>query len=102
MKSRRRPYLKRMGAGDSAFVTNKRMPDKVSHVQQGILCRKGRSMMPAPMRTAICPHWGYFTVDDIYTGAHKGQRRFVINTLVGDVILVQPDAYAQVAFRVST
>ena len=94
-------YLKRMGAADFAFVTNSRMPDKVAHVQQGILCRKGRSMMPAPMRTAVCPHWGYFTIDDIYSGALKGQRRFVINTLVGDVILVQPDAYAQVAFRVS-
>ena len=91
-------YLKRMG---DSFVTNSRMPDTATNVQQGILCRKGRSMMPTPMRTAVCPHWGYFTVDDIYTGALKGQRRFVINTLVGDVILVQPSAYAQVAFRVS-
>ena len=58
-------------------------------------------MMPVPTRTAVCPHWGYFTIDDIYSGALKGQRRFVINTLVGDVIFVQPSAYAQVAFRVS-
>ena len=91
-------YLKRMG---DSFVTNSRMPDTATNVQQGILCRKGRSMMPTPMRTAVCPHWGYFTIDDIFTGALKGQRRFVINTLVGDVILVQPSAYAQVAFRVS-
>ena len=91
-------YLKRMGAG---FETNSRMPAVDTHIQQGILCRKGRSMMPVPTRTAVCPHWGYFTIDDIYTGALKGQRRFVINTLVGDVILVQPSAYAQVAFRVS-
>ena len=92
-------YLKRMG---DSFFTNSRMPDKVNHIQQGILCRKGRSMMPAPMRTAVCPHWGYFSIDDIYTGASKGERVFTINTLVGDVILTQPDAYAQVAFRVST
>ena len=91
-------YLKRMGAG---FETNKRMPDKTTHIQEGILTRRGRRTMPTPMRTAVCPHWGYFTVDDIYTGALKGQRRFVINTLVGDVFLVQPDAYAQVRFRVS-
>ena len=91
-------YLKRMG---DSFVTNSRMPASATNIQQGILCRKGRSMMPTPMRTAVCPHWGYFTIDDIYTGALKGQRRFVINTLVGDVILVQPSAYAQVAFRVS-
>ena len=91
-------YLKRMG---DSFVTNSRMPASATNIQQGILCRKGRSMMPTPMRTAVCPHWGYFTIDDIYTGALKGQRRFVINTLVGDVILVQPSAYAQVAFRTS-
>ena len=54
------------------------------------------------MMTAVVPHWGYLSVDDIYTGAAKGSRRFVISVLVGDVILVQPDAYSQVAFRVST
>ena len=69
--------------------------------QQAILYRKGRSMMPNPMRTAVCPHWGYFTVSDQYTGARAGQRRFVINTLVGDLIVVQPDAYAQVSFQLA-
>ena len=95
-------YLKRMGAGDAAFFTNKRMPVKASHIQKGIACLKGRSMMPSPMRTAVCPSWGFFSVDDIVTGAAKGERVFTINTLIGDVILTQPDAYAEVAFRVST
>ena len=95
-------YLKRMGAGDAAFFTNKRMPAKANHIQKGIACLKGRSVTPSPMRTAVCPSWGFFSVDDIYTGAAKGERVFVINTLVGDVILTQPDAYAEVAFRVST
>ena len=86
--------------------TNKRMPDPatfatVDDVQQAILCRKGRSMMPSPMRTAVVPHWGYFSVDDIYSGALKGQRRFVINTLVGDLIIVQAGAYEQIAYRVA-
>lgn len=93
-------------ANTGGWWTNKRMPDaatfmSVDDVQQAILYRMGRSQMPAPMRTAVCPHWGYFTIDDIYTGARKGQRRFVINTLVGDVILVQPDAYAQLAFQLA-
>ena len=88
-------YLKRMGAG---FWTNKRMPDKAAHIAQGIQCRKGRT----GMRTAVCPHWGYIGIDDIYSGARKGERYFTVSVLVGDVILVQPDAYAQVAFRVST
>ena len=34
--------------------------------------------------------------------ARKGERYFTASVLVGDVILVQPDAYSQVAFRVST
>ena len=96
-------YAKMHTAG---WWCNSRMPNPatfmtVDNVQQAILCRKGRSMMPAPVRTAVCPHWGYFTIDDIYTGARKGQRRFVINTMIGDLILVQPDAYEQVAFRLS-
>ena len=28
-------------------------------------------------------------------------RRYVVSALVGDVILVQPDAYEQIAFRVA-
>ena len=87
-------YLRR--AGD-AFWTNKRMPDTANHIAPGILCRKGRP----GMRMAVAPHWGYVGIDDIYTGARKGERYFTISVLVGDVILVQPDAFAQVAFRVS-
>ena len=85
----------------AGWWTNKRMPATATNVQAAILCRKGRRTMPSPMRMAVCPQWGYFTIDDVYTGAIKGQRRFVINTLVGDLILVQPGAYAEVAFRVS-
>ena len=87
-------YLKRAGAD---FWTNKRMPPKDSHIAKGILCRKGRP----GMRTAVCPHWGTVAIDDIYSGALKGERYFTVSVLIGDVILVQPDAYAEVAFRVS-
>ena len=83
--------------GDSAWA-NKRMPDTVSNVAQGIVCLKGRP----GMRTAVCPHWDYIGIDDIYSGSAKGERYYTISVLVGDVILVQPDAYKQVAFRVST
>ena len=88
-------YLKRMGAG---FWTNSRMPVKAAHIQQGILCRKGRP----GMRTAVAPIWSNgISIDDIYTGARKGERYFTVSTLVGDVMLVQPDAYSQIAFRVT-
>ena len=86
------------------FWTNKRMPAKAAHVAQAILYRGGRSAMGASagMRTAVCPHWGEVSIDDIYSGSASGTRSFTMHVLLGDVILVQPDAYAQVAFRVST
>ena len=94
-------YAQRLYGG---FWTNKRMPAKANHIQQGILYRKGRSMMAGStgMRTAVCPHWGEVAIDDIYSGSAKAERYFTMHVLLGDVILVQPDAYAQVAFRVST
>ena len=92
-------YAKAHSAG---WWTNKRMPATDANVQQGIMCRKGRSQMPSPMRIAVCPVWfGSISIDDIYTGAKKGERYVTLSVLLGDVILVQPLAYAQVAVRVS-
>ena len=54
------------------------------------------------MRTAVCPHWNEVSIDDIYSGSGKGERYFTMHVLLGDVILIQPDAYAQVSFRVRT
>ena len=77
--------------------TNKRMPAAASNIQQAILYRKGRS----GLRTAVCPHWNMISVDDIYSGSAKGERYFTMHVLLGDVILTQPDAYAQVAFKLA-
>ena len=83
--------------------TSDRMPDAASTIQQAILYRKGRSMMGAAgaMRTAVCPHWNQISIDDIYSGSAAGERYFTAHVLLGDVILVQPDAYAQRAFKVA-
>ena len=85
------------------FSTNKRLPDAASTIQQAILYRKGRSMMggAGAMRTAVCPHWNEISIDDIYSGSAAGQRFFTMHVLLGDVILVQPDAYEQVAYKVA-
>ena len=93
-------YAMKMFGG---WWTNKRMPDKAAHIAQAILYRGGRSAMGASagMRTAVCPHWGEITIDDIYSGAASGVRSFTMHVMLGDVLLVQPDAYAQVSFRVS-
>ncbi len=88
-------YLKRMGAG---FMANARMPDPAADVQPAILCRKGKP----GMRTAVSPVWnGAISIDDIYSGARKGERFFTLSALVGDVIVTQPGAYSQIAFQVA-
>ena len=82
--------------------TNKRMPAVASKIQQALLYRKGRSMMggAGAMRTAVCPQWGAISIDDIFSGSASGERFFTMHVLLGDVILVQPDAYAQVSYKV--
>ena len=86
-----------------AWWTNSRMPNPSSGIQQAILYRKGRSMMGggSGMRTAVCPHWGEISIDDIYSGSGKGERYFTMHVLLGDVLLVQPNAYGQVTFKVA-
>ena len=83
-------------ANTGGFWTNARMPDPDSNIQQAILYRQGRSM-----RTAVCPHWNEISIDDIYTGSAQGERFLTFHVLLGDVILVQPAAYAQVAFKLA-
>lgn len=86
------------------FFTHKRMPAAASNIQQGLVFRKGRSFMGqqgAMIRTALCPHWGSISIDDIYTGAASGERHFSMHVLLGDVILVQPDAYGIVKFKLA-
>ena len=84
-----------------AWWTNRRMPAPASNYQQAIVYRSGRMTMPMTMRTACAPHWGYLTIDDIYSGSASGTRFFTSHVLLGDVLLVQPDAYAQVQYRVA-
>ena len=84
-------------ANSMSFRTNKRMPATDANIQAGILVRRGRGA-----RIAVCPHWGYIVIDDVVTGARKGERYLTLSVLLGDVIVVQPDAFEKLAFRVST
>ena len=88
-------YLRAYTGG---FWTNKRMPATDSTIARGIVHRKGRM----GLRTACLPTWGSISVDDIYSDAASGQRHFTLNVLVGSkVLLVQPDAYALVEWKVA-
>ena len=91
-------------ANFGGFWTNKRMPATDANIQAGILYRQGRATAggAGAMRTAVCPHWNEVSIDDIYSGSASGTRHFTLHVLLGDVILVQPAAYAETSFRVST
>ena len=87
----------------SGFATNKRMPGAhtsgtFNKSQDAIVARLGQ---PGIMR-AMIPSWGTLQVDDIYSEAGKGLRHFVVSALVGDLMLVQGDAYQQMVFRLTT
>lgn len=87
-------YL-RMNAG--GVWTNSRMPAAASNVQQAIAMRSG---FPG-LRKAVCPHWGRMGIEDVYTGSAKAERYLSFHVLLGDVILVQPDAYKQISFKLA-
>lgn len=77
--------------------TNKRMPAAASNIQKGILHRKGRM----GIRTAVCPHWGALSIDDVYSGSASGTRYVTFHVLLGDVLVIQPGGYAEVAFKLA-
>ena len=96
-------------ANAGGFWTNRRMPDaatflNVADVQQAILYRMARSFLnmgEGYSRTAVCPHWNIVSIDDIYSGSAQGERYFTMHVILGDVIVVQPSAYAQIAYKVA-
>ena len=87
-------YLMKESGG---WWTNKRMPDVAAMLQKGILHRMGRP----GIRTAVCPNWGSLEIDDVYSASAAGIRYVTFHVLVGDVILIQPDAYAEVSYQVA-
>ena len=81
-----------------AWWTNKRMPATSNTIARGIVYRMGRM----GLRTACHPTWGTVAIDDIYTSSRAGARHFTVHALVGDkVLIVQPDAYDLVEFKVA-
>ena len=79
------------------FRTNERMPAVSSDVQTAIVSRMGRP----GMTVAVCPTWGEIMIDDVYSGSASGTKAITAHVLLGDVIIIQPGAYARVDFKVS-
>ena len=88
-------YLARTMGG---WSTNKRMPATASNIARGIVYRKGRP----GLKTASHPVWANVAIDDIYSDSSSGTRHFSLHVLCGSkVLLVQPDAYDLVEFKVA-
>ena len=82
----------------TAFFSNARMPATASNIATGIAARLGQ----LGVSRAVVPSWGRIVVDDIYSTSAEGQRHVTVSAIVGDLLLVQADAYEQLAARVST
>ena len=91
-------YLSRSLA---SFTTHSRMPATASSGtlnknQTFIVARMGQ---PGLTR-AVMPLWGSISIDDIFTGASTGTRKFVVSVMGGNLLLVQSAAYALGALQV--
>ena len=93
-------YLRSHSGG---FLSSRRMPDTDTTIAQAIRHRAGTMGLDGvdAMRTAVCPVWAEVGIDDIYTDSAKGVRHFTLHSLIGDVLLVQPSAYEQVALKLA-
>ena len=79
------------------FRTSGQMPAAASNIQTGIVTRNART----GMTTAICPHWNQIVIDDPYSASASAQKSVTAHILVGDVLVIQPDAYQLVKVKVS-
>ena len=86
-----------MAEKTAGFFCNSRMPDPASNIATGIAARMGQ---PGITR-AVMPSWGRIVVDDMYSNSAEGQRHVTLSAIVGDLLLVQEDAYVQLAARIA-
>ena len=92
-----RPLADYLRDHSGGFRTNSRMPATASTKQGGLAFRSGVS----GIRTAVCPHWGRIGITDVYTGAAKAETSVTFHVLLGDVLVIQPSAYAVTEYKVS-
>ena len=73
-----------------------RIAAPTDNVQPAVVVRN------SPDRRAVCPIWrGLEYIRDQYTGSKKGEVTTTVNILLGDVVILRPDAYAQTAYKVA-
>ena len=92
-----RPLADYLRDHSGGFRTNSRMPATAATKQAGLAFRAGVS----GIRTAVCPHWGRIGITDIYSGSASAQTAVTFHVLLGDVLVIQPGAYAETEYKVS-
>ena len=86
---------------DLAVWCNSRMPASASDIGKCIAMRSG--MMVEPMEAAIMPacspFWGDIEITDPYSDSGSATRHVTLHVLLGDVLVKQPDAFAEVRIK---
>ena len=94
-------YLREKTGG---FMSSSRMPATASTVAQCLRVRMGTQGLAGvdAMYLATCPVWNEVAVDDIYSDSASGIRHFTMHNLIGDVLIIQSDAYERVDIKIAT
>lgn len=73
-----------------SLVFNDHMPDEASNISLVLVHRIGRT----DVKLATMPVWGSLSISDIYTGSAAARTSVTLHQFCGDVMLLQPAAYA--------
>ena len=87
-------YLRQQTGG---WRSNAHVPAAASTVQHAVQVLLGRP----GLSIARMPTWGRLEIDDIYTGAAAAQHFRTVHVLCGDLLVLHPDAYRQVSFKLA-
>ena len=87
-------YLRQQTGG---WRSNAHVPAAASNIQQAVQVLLGRP----GLSIARMPTWGRLEIDDIYTGAAAAQHFRTVHVLCGDLLVLHPDAYRQVAYKLA-
>ena len=87
-------YLRGQTGG---WRSNAHVPDAASNIQQAVQVLLGRP----GLSIARMPTWGRLEIDDIYTGSAAATTYRTVHVLCGDLLILHPDAFRQVAFKLA-
>ena len=86
---------------DLSVWCNARMPASASNVGKCIAMRSGAMVEPmeAASMPACSPFWGDIEISDPYSDSGSATRHVTLHVLLGDVLIKQPDAFAEVRIK---